>query len=82
MEAAYVGVNLWAKGVQKAGCFKPADILQGMRGISYYAPGGMVYFDEENNHVWRHARLATVDANKEYQVLWNSPSLIRPTPYP
>jgi len=82
MEAAYTGVNLWAKGVQKAGRFKPADILQGMQGVSYYAPGGMAYFDEKNNHVWRHTRLAVVDENKEYQVLWSSTAPIKPTPYP
>ena len=82
MESAYTGVNLWAKAVQKANSLEPKDILEAMKGTSYYAPGGMVYFDEENNHVWRHTRIAAVDDNKEYNVLWNSAGPIKPEPFP
>jgi len=65
-----------------ANSLQPEDILDAMKGTSYYAPGGMVYFDEENNHVWRHTRIAVVDSNKEYSVLWNSAGPIKPEPYP
>jgi len=82
MESAYTGVHLWAKAVQKAGCFEPEKIMTALKGISYYAPGGMVYFDEENNHVWRHSRIAKVDKNREYSVFWTSNTPIQPEPYP
>ena len=82
MESAYTGVHLWAKAVQKANSHEPNKILAAMKGTSYYAPGGMVYLDEDNNHVWRHTRIAVVDDNKEYKILWNSPGPIKPEPYP
>lgn len=82
MESAYTGVQLWAKAAQKAGCFAPDAIMQAMRGLSHYAPGGMVYFDEENNHVWRHIRIAQVGLDGEFHVLWNSDNLVKPEPYP
>ena len=82
MESAYTGVHLWAKAVQKAGCFTPSEIMKSLKGVSYYAPGGMVYFDEENNHVWRHSRIAKVDENREYSVFWTSNTPIQPEPYP
>ena len=82
MESAYSGVHVWAKGVQKAGEFSPLKILESMKGVSHYAPGGIAYLDETNNHVWRHARLAQVGEDGEYHVKWSSENPIQPDPYP
>jgi urea transport system substrate-binding protein len=82
MESAYVGVYLWAKAVQKAESLRRPDIKRAMKGISHFGPGGMAYMDEENNHVWRHVRVAQVGRDGEYHVAWNSPRPVRPEPYP
>jgi urea transport system substrate-binding protein len=82
MESAYVGVYLWAKAVQKARSLDRAAIKQAMKGISHFGPGGMAYIDEENNHVWRHVRVAQVGRDGEYHVAWNSARPVRPEPYP
>jgi urea transport system substrate-binding protein len=82
MESAYVGVFLWAKAVQKAECLDRRAIKLAMKGISHFGPGGMAYMDEENNHVWRHVRVAQVGRDGEYHVAWNSARPVRPEPYP
>ncbi len=81
-ESAYVGVYLWAKAVQKAQCLERHAIKAALKGISHFGPGGMAYMDEENNHVWRHVRVAQVGRDGEYHVVWNSPRPVRPEPYP
>ncbi|WNO07719.1 transporter substrate-binding protein [Teredinibacter sp. KSP-S5-2] len=82
MESAYTGVHLWAKAVQKSGSFTPSEIIQSMKGISLIAPGGIAYFDENNNHVWRKVRLARVGEDGEYHIEWESDSPIPPSPFP
>lgn len=82
MESAYTGVHLWAKAVQKSRSFVPTDIIQSMKGISLIAPGGIAYFDETNNHVWRKIRLARVEEDGEYHIKWESDNPIQPYPYP
>ncbi len=82
MESAYTGVHLWANAVQRAEEFTPGKIMEAMKGSSLYAPGGIAYFDEENNHVWRNIRLARVGSDGEYHILWESENPIRPDPYP
>jgi urea transport system substrate-binding protein len=82
MESAYVGVYLWAKAVQKADSVERGAIKLAMKGISHFGPGGMAYMDEENNHVWRHVRVAQVGRDGEYHVAWNSEQPVRPEPYP
>lgn len=82
MESAYTGVHLWANAVQRAGNFSPTAIMEALKGSSLHAPGGIAYVDEENNHVWRTIRLARVEHDGEYHVIWESENPIKPEPYP
>lgn len=81
-EAAYCGVHLWAKAVQKAGTFDSDKVIAALGGTSYYGPGGIAYVDESNRHVWRHARLAQVGADGELHVRWCSEAPLAPEPFP
>ena len=82
MESAYVGVYLWAKAVQRAESMDRRAITAAMKGVSHFGPGGVAYIDEENNHVWRHVRVARVGRDGEFHVEWNSPRPVRPEPFP
>lgn len=50
MEAAYVGVHLWAQAVEAADSEDPQAIRQALRGQSFCGPGGIVRIDPENLH--------------------------------
>ncbi len=82
MESAYVGVYLWAKAVQKAKSFERSKIIQAMKGVAHFGPGGIAYIDENNNHVWRHVQIAKVGEDGEFQPLWRSQKPIKPEPFP
>jgi urea transport system substrate-binding protein len=82
MESAYVGVQLWAQAVQNCQSFEPQKVIEAMKGISHYGPGGIAYMDETNQHVWRYVRIAKVGLDGEYHVIWNSDKPIAPEPFP
>lgn len=82
MESAYMGVYLWAKGVQKAGSFETDKVRAAMRGMAHYGPGGIACIDEHNNHTWRHVQLARVNSTGEFEIVWRSDKPIKPEPFP
>ncbi|MDD7986123.1 transporter substrate-binding protein [Lentisphaera marina] len=82
MESAYVGVQLWAKAIQKCQSFEAHKIAEAIKGLSYYGPGGIAYIDEDNQHIWRHSHIAQVGKDGLFHILWSSDQPIAPTPYP
>jgi len=82
IEAAYVGVHLWAAAAAAAGSPEPAAVRAAVSDRSIRGPGGMIYIDPENRHAWKTVRIGRIRPDGQFQVVWSSEYPIRPVPYP
>ncbi len=81
MQAAYVGVKLWAQAVKRSGHDAPIVVNKALLQQSYAAPEGLVSVEAVNRHLWKPARIARVNDGLDFDVVWDSQVAIRPTPY-
>lgn len=79
--AAYAGVHLWAHAVRSAQDAAPEAVLRAVRGASLAAPGGTVYADRQNRHLWKRARVGRIRLDGRVEPVWSSEAVIRPAPY-
>jgi urea transport system substrate-binding protein len=82
MEAAYVGVNLWAQAVEKAGCDNVGSIREALRHQSFNAPEGFMRIDPANQHTWKTFRIGRVIEAGQFEIIFSSETPIRPQPFP
>ena len=82
VEAAYIGVELWAEAVRDAGTPSPTKVLEKIGNESYRAPEGMVYVDDQNHHLWKTTRIGQIRSNGEFKVVWTSETILHPEPFP
>lgn len=82
LEAAYVGVHLWAAAVTAAGTPDVGAVRKAIGDRSQQGPGGMVYVDPENRHTWKTVRIGRIRPDGQFDIVWSSEYPIRPVPYP
>ena len=82
MEVAYNSVHLWKLAVEKAKSFDPAKVIAASAGIEIDAPEGKVRVHENNHHVYKKVRVGRAQADGQFEVVWESPDLIAPNPFP
>lgn len=82
MEAAYVGVHLWAIAAERAGSVAPARVRAELGGLSMAAPRGPATIDLSNQHLWMPVRIGRIRNQGQFAVVWSSPKPVRPIPYP
>jgi urea transport system substrate-binding protein len=82
MEAAYVGVHLWAKAAESAGGADVNSIREAIHDQSFNAPEGNVTIDPATHHVSKYIRIGKVGENGQIEVVYSSESPIPPVPYP
>ena len=82
MQAAYVGVNLWAKSVAAAGSDDIAAIRRCVGGQKFNAPGGVVTVDPITRHTSKSARIGKIVDSSAFEVIYTSENPIAPMPYP
>lgn len=80
-EAAYFQVHLAAAAIALAGSDEPERVLPELSDIEFAAPQGRVRVDRENNHTCLWPRVARLDAQGQFQVVWQSGVRVRPDPY-
>jgi urea transport system substrate-binding protein len=83
MESAYTQVFLWKEAVERAGSIsaeKVREILE--RTIEIEGPGGLVRIDPRNHHMYKRMRIGRIRADQQFDIVHESPDLIRPEPYP
>lgn len=67
-ETAYVGLYLWAAGVEKAGTLETDAVIEALEsGISFDAPSGKVTIDPKTHHTIKDVQLVSLDENHEMQ---------------
>jgi urea transport system substrate-binding protein len=81
MEAAYMGVHLWAQAVEAADGDGACAVRQALRSQSFDAPEGPVRIDPENLYTWKTMRIGKVVAGGQFEVMWSSERPLRPEPF-
>jgi urea transport system substrate-binding protein len=82
MEAAYVGVHLWAMAVLKTHSFDPIVVRSVLGGLSFPAPQGPISVDPRSQHLWKSVRIGQFGSDGDIDIVWSSPNPVRPLPYP
>ncbi|MBL8682146.1 MAG: urea ABC transporter substrate-binding protein [Myxococcales bacterium] len=82
MEAAFVGVQLWAQAVRSIGEFSPRAARLGMLSQSVEAPEGVVAIDADTGHCWKSVRIGRARRDGQFDIVWNSDRPARPEPFP
>lgn len=82
MQNQYYGVYLWARAVKAAGTEKVSEVLKAIKKQGVLAPEGLVNVDPSNNHTWHRVRIAKIQANGQFNIIWSSEHPIKPVPYP
>ena len=82
VETAYFSTIFWHLGVERAESTEPTEVGQGILGLSYDAPEGIVTVDSSTRHAWRAFNMGKIDADGTIQIVWSAEHPIRPIPYP
>lgn len=80
-EAAYYQVHLVAAALALCRSQKRRAIVEALRNAEFDAPQGLVGIDPENNHSYLWPRVARLDAQKRFEVVWDPHTRIKPDPY-
>ncbi|WP_332633383.1 urea ABC transporter substrate-binding protein [Halalkalibacter flavus] len=81
IEAGYFMVHLWAKAVEAAGTTDVDAVREAAVGIEFDAPGGPVKVDGDNQHVYKTVRIGEIQADGQFNEVWNSDEAVKPDPY-
>ncbi len=82
VEAAYVGVRLWAQAVRDAGTDAPEQVNQAMLQQSIAAPSGIAAVDRSTRHLWKEVRIGKARADGQFELVGSSGEALRPDPFP
>ncbi len=82
MEATYVGINMWAQAVKKAGSFNVNAVRKAMAGQTFAAPSGYTLkMDETNHHLWKPVMIGEVQADGQFAIVWETKKTLRAQPW-
>jgi len=82
MEAAYIGVKLWVNAARNSGTLDISTIKTSLGLDSLSAPEGIVAVDAATRHLWKTVRIGKARADGQFEIVWQSPRLVRPAPFP
>lgn len=82
MVSTYLGLNLWAKAVEKAASTKTAAVRKALAGMTIDDPAGYVdKMDMTNQYLWRGDMIGSINANQGFDILWKSKDIVKPIPF-
>jgi len=82
MEAAYVGVKVWAQAVNESHSLDPKTIRRAMLNQRWKAPEGEVRIDADTQHCFKTPRIGRIQADGQFEIVWTAPEPVRPEPFP
>jgi urea transport system substrate-binding protein len=82
MEAAYIGVKLWAAAVREAASDDVARIRRAFANQQILAPEGKVTIDSATGHASKTPRIGQIDAAGQFKVVWSDVEPEPPMPFP
>ncbi|MFT5531093.1 MAG: urea transport system substrate-binding protein [Candidatus Poriferisodalaceae bacterium] len=80
IEAAYVGVKIWAAAVEAAGSTDVAAVREAAKGLTLEMPEGLVTVSDWNQHIFKTGRIGVVNSEGLIDTVWESDSPIEPDP--
>ncbi|HEY0220539.1 MAG TPA: transporter substrate-binding domain-containing protein [Afipia sp.] len=80
-EAAYFQFHLAMRALARCGSDDPERVLAEVRDSEFDAPQGRIRIDPENNHTYLWPRIARLDQQAKFQMVWNPGVRIKPDPY-
>jgi urea transport system substrate-binding protein len=82
MEAAWIGIHMWAQAVTKAGTTDVDKVIDAMGGQTFKAPDGFtIEMDPKNHHLHKPVFIAEVQADGQFKVVWKTKGPIKATPW-
>ena len=81
MEAAYTSLYLYKAMVEKAKSFCVDAVNEAADGVSFDAPEGKVTVDGENHHIAKTGLIGQINADNQFDVVWDSEKPIDPDPF-
>jgi urea transport system substrate-binding protein len=72
MEATYIGFNMWAKAVEKAGTTKVDAVEQAMIGITTPNLTGGIAVMNNNHHLSKPVLIGEIQDNGQFEVVWST----------
>ena len=83
MEAAYLGVQLWAQAVSEVKTTEPAAVRRAILAQKIAAPeGDDVRIDADTQHLWKYFRLGQITSEGTFRIVMAHDSPTAPIPYP
>ncbi len=82
MEAAYVGVKLWAKAVEQVGNDDVSKIRHAILDQQIMAPEGEVRIERGTHHVFQTPRIGQINSDGQFEVVWEAVKPEVPVPFP
>ena len=82
MEATYIGLNMWAQAVKKAGSTDTDKVIAAMAGQTFTAPSGITSkMDEKNHHLHKSVFIGEIKADGQFNVVWKTPGPVKAQPW-
>jgi urea transport system substrate-binding protein len=82
MEATYIGFNMWAQAVKKAGSTDTDKVIAAMAGQTFTAPSGITSkMDEKNHHLHKSVFIGEIKADGQFNVVWKTPGPVKAQPW-
>jgi urea transport system substrate-binding protein len=76
MEAAYIGFNMWVKGVEKAESWEPAKVIPAMIGVAVPNLTGGISTMMPNHHITKPVLIAEIQSDGQFNVVSQTPGTI------
>ena len=81
MEASYVSLYLYKGMVEKAESFCVDAVNAASDGVTFDAPEGTVTVNGENHHIAKTGLIGQINAENQFDIVWNSNAPIEPDPF-
>ena len=82
MEATYIGINMWAQAVKKAGSTDTNKVIAAMAGQTFEAPSGITsMMDPKNHHLHKSVFIGEIKADGQFAVVWKTPGPVKAQPW-
>jgi len=82
MEATYIGINMWAQAVKKAGSLDVDKVITAMGGQTFPAPSGITStMDPKNHHLHKSVFIGEIKADGQFNVVWKTPGPVKANPW-
>ncbi|MFD1217406.1 urea ABC transporter substrate-binding protein [Microbulbifer celer] len=76
MEATYIGFNMWAKAVEKAGTTEVDAVEQAMIGIEFPNLSGGVARMNKNHHLSKPVFIGEIQDDGQFEVVWETDGVV------